>query len=482
MKLSFLNAPKAIALGTYGPPFLRLPFRLPVAEAKTHMHCIGITGSGKSRFLAGLYLELYRRGLSATLIDPHGDLSRLVLATLVHRGAFRNPQAFKNILYLDLPAAERQGRFLPFNVLNQPYDAHTTARAVLEALKRAWPSLDQGNAPTFENIVLAGTFVLIANKLPLPMLHDLLVNKSFRNRLLATTKDEQVIGFFKDRFDRWAREQPLLIESSLRRAFLLTFGPTLRYSLSQQSNLLNFRKLIEGNQFLIINLALGDGDSRRLLGCLLTVSAEQAALSRADLPPKQRLNGHYLLVDEFAEFTSQSEETLARILNLCRKYGLYLVMAHQNWSQTSERLRGALQNVGIEVAFTLGRRDAEYSAAMLGRVDPLAVKHEVVDDVALKRTHPVFYSLPEQWESWCQTLQGLKPREAVVRRPSGKVYQIRTLPIPDPKVDPKQLKGVEDYFLRTYFRPKADIEQMLSNYRKLEIAPATRRRLLIAKN
>src|SRR5919202_1432031 len=108
---------KSIKLGTYGPFFLPLSLKFSRQEVCTHLHCIGISGSGKSRFLAGLYLGLLRAGLSATLIDPHGDLARLVLAHLVADGYFQQPGAYQQLLYLDLPAAERAGRFFPFNVL-----------------------------------------------------------------------------------------------------------------------------------------------------------------------------------------------------------------------------------------------------------------------------------------------------------------------------------------------------------------------------
>jgi len=61
-----------LKLGTYGFPLLRRTLSLPLDQARAHMHVMGITGSGKSRFLAGLFLSLLDAGLSATLVDPHG--------------------------------------------------------------------------------------------------------------------------------------------------------------------------------------------------------------------------------------------------------------------------------------------------------------------------------------------------------------------------------------------------------------------------
>src|ERR671939_320926 len=69
-------------------------------EARAHMHVLGKTGSGKSYFLAGLFLSMHQAGMPATLIDPHGDLAEMVLSHLVQRGAFQNPDTYDKLVYL----------------------------------------------------------------------------------------------------------------------------------------------------------------------------------------------------------------------------------------------------------------------------------------------------------------------------------------------------------------------------------------------
>ena len=49
-------------------------------------------------------------------------------------------------MYLDIPGAAKSGRYLKYNVLNQPYDTHTTSRLTMDAMRRAYPELD-GVAP-----------------------------------------------------------------------------------------------------------------------------------------------------------------------------------------------------------------------------------------------------------------------------------------------------------------------------------------------
>src|SRR5687767_8703828 len=281
-------------------------------QARAHMHVLGKTGSGKSYFLAGLFLAMYEAGMPVTLIDPHGDLAELVLTHLVQRGEFAHRAAYDRLVYLDLPAAARAGRYLPFNYLKQPYDDSAMAELVAEAARRAWPELAQG-APTFENILKHSVIALRQNGLPLTKLADLLVNKDFREQLLRNVTDPQVVRFFHLRMDQWGRDEAHMKESTLNRADLLTLSPVLRHSLGSTENRLSFRELIDSGRSLIVNLALPHQDARRLFGCLLTVGMESAALSRAD--NRTARIPHHLMIDEFSQFMAQSEQSLTRMLS-----------------------------------------------------------------------------------------------------------------------------------------------------------------------
>ena len=109
-------------------------------------------------------------------------------------------------------------------------------------------------------------------------------------------------------------------------------------------------------------------EASRLLGCLLTVGYEQAALSRANTTERR---SHHLIIDEFHNFATHSSQAFASMLSQTRKYGLYLGLAHQFWGQANQYLQEALQNTGIEVVFNVGRSDAEYTAKQFCRIDPL---------------------------------------------------------------------------------------------------------------
>lgn len=459
----------ALHLGSYGLPLLRRGFRLSPFHTNSHMHVLGVTGSGKSKLLTQIVLELYRTGRAFTLIDPAGDLARDVLQYLIARGVYQDESAYRKILYLDLSAAQRKRLFLPFNVLAQNQPDDVIASNTKDTFHRAWPELSQG-AAVFDTLLPDAVLLLAHNQLPLTALHELLINDSFREWLLSRESDPFLLSSFRNVYDRLRKhDQVQYAGSVLRRARQLTQIEVLRHGLGQREMGLDFRRIIDTNTSVIVNLALGNLDAQRLLGCFLTVAAEQAALSRADLRAADRKNSHHLIIDEFANFTAQSSKALMTMLSQTRKYGLFLVMAHQNWTQADIELRGAMQNVRVEVALELGPDDAEYTARRIGQVDPLKVKHEVEDAAALERTHPLFESLPEQWHGTRQEFLNLLPGQAYVslsgikpyplpwrwlfKRSPRRLQKIWVQRLPDPDVDPQLLAEVEQEYLRRYFRP-----------------------------
>jgi hypothetical protein len=437
---------------------------LPIRELM-HTHCIGKSNYGKSRWLASLFLMLLSRGVSATLIDPTGDLSRLVLHQLIATGYFEQPDAFDRLVYLDIPGALQQGRYLPFNVLNTGYDPYAASDMVLEAFRRLWPGLKDGTSTTIESLVKMSAFVLVSHQLPLlPFMYYVLTDTPWREYLLRNIDDTLVVQFFQ-RYSLLQRKgQMQLIEPTLKRINLLAFSPVLHYSLGQSENsVLNFGTILETNRSLIINLNLPDLTAQRLLGCLLTVSAEYGAKARGAIPAEQRTGTHMLILDEFQNFTAQSEEAMNTILDECRKYQLFLCLAHQNWGQIPPSLRGALNSCGIEVVFKLERSDAEQSAPLVGfQFDPYLVKYRVPNPLRRLDSAPQFYSVAEQREMHIEAIARLEKREAFVRLPDSRLYKMRSLTVDDPVIDGKILHAIEERYLSIFFRPQAEIEAAIA--------------------
>lgn len=413
--------------------------------ARAHLRVVGVTGSGKSKLLASLILQLLNCGIGVALLDPHGDLCDDILTALLDSGFFADQRAYERLWYVDF---SRTDRFVAWNVLKQPYETHVTARNLLESWKRAWSGLATGNAANLENVVLASAYALAAMGEPLTHMQQLLADRGYRERVLAHCPDPAIVAFFHERYDALGRRANLLNESTLRRAFLLTFTPALRFALSQRENRLQFRALMDRGVSLLANLGGLDPDTQRMLGCLFTVGVEEAALSREDIPEPSR-RPYTLVVDEFSQFSAQSQAALERVLALTRKYGLSLIVANQTLSQTGRRLEGALQNA-VQVVFRLGREDAAAIAPRLFAPDPYRLKER-------PDMRPTYMSAADQRLGFEQDLAALAPREAYVRL-GEQTIKFRSLGLSTPQSTPAALEALKERYARLLLTPRSDVE------------------------
>ncbi len=429
-----------IVLGTMSNGLFAVPdseFRLGKREQSYHGFFVGRSGSGKSRALQSIFLQHLNKGHGVGILEPHHDLSFDTLSYLVSKDFFKQKGAYKKLIYIDWA----NGDYVPFNVLagNQP--PHTVASLALDAMMRVWPELQ--TAPAFQTLFLSGVSTLIAAGLPITCLHQLITEKPFRDACLTKVTDPLVHQTFQN-YEKLGKDQLQEAGSLLRRAFLLSFSPLTRYTLGQPENWLDFRRIIDDGRSIIINLGnIGDDETKQIIGALLMVQIEQAALSRTDLPPAKR-TPFTLLVDEWASFAAQ-ERTISRLLSQCRKFNLRLYLAGQSLSQVdSRRLAGALENCKLLVSFGLGRDSAVTQSHHLAAIDITQVK----EPAATPNQHNQYMSVAEQFEIWAQQLQNLEPRYAYVKLEGREATLIKTVNMPDAEPDPAEL----DRVLRTYRR------------------------------
>jgi hypothetical protein len=451
-----IGSPYAVKGPITGHDLVTLP-----TSALMHAHCIGKSGYGKSYWLASLFVLLLSHGVSATLIDPSGDLARLVLKLLIATRFFETyPDAMERVIYLDIPRAAERERFVPFNVLNASFDPYSAADMVLEAFKRAWPALKGGSATNIEVLVKTGAYVLAANKLPLlPYLSYLFTNPTFREQLLQTVTDAVVRNAFTAYGFTKSGQVPASMVPTIKRLHLLSFAPVLRYSLGQPENTLDFRQLLDSNRSLILNLNLPSMDTVRFFGCFTTVYAEAGAKSRGAIDAQRRRGAHLLIVDEFQNFVAQSGDALSTILEECRKYGLFVCLAHQYWDQVPEGMRGALNQCELEITFHLERTDAKISEEVMGFpfIEQLRKPTPINPRKPLEYM-PQFFSRQEQRDIHTDAIVSLPKREAIVRLPGSQFYRMRTLDIDVRGVTERAIAEVENAYLTRYFRAKDTID------------------------
>ena len=196
----------------------------------------------------------------------------------------------------------------------------------------------------------------------------LFVDAAFQKYKVSKCRNTVVRQFWENEMAKTgAREKEEMIPY-----FSSKFGPfitntTMRNIIGQPKSAFNLRQMMDDGKILLVNLSKGKiGDiNAQLLGLIFVNKISMAALSRADIPEKDRRD-FYLYVDEFQNFAT---DAFADILSEARKYHLALIMAHQyiaqlqtrqNYEKESKLRDAVFGNVGTMMSFKVGAEDAEY--------------------------------------------------------------------------------------------------------------------------
>lgn len=443
---------------------------------QTHLYCVGQSGQGKSKLLQSLLHQMAASDLGCGVLDPHSDLANDLLVQLASYPRAMPwlllPDNQRRVVYVD-PA--RTDYLIPANLL---HNAHATsyevAENVIEAFRRVWPET-LAEAPRFAQIMRNAVFVLAECGLSLLELEPFLIDPDFRSRLLSGIHDPLVVSFFDQQYDRWGRDQLLMASPVLNKVSAFLFKPQVRCMLGARENRLDFRRIMDRGQVLIVDLGgFNDEETQRLLGSLLVTNLEHAAFSRRDLAPEKR-KPFFCMIDEFPFFCSRDQTSLARILSECRKYRLHLGLAHQTISQLpGERLQGALENAKLKVIFGTGRQTAQAIVGDLFMPDPGLVKHVVNDETAQERSHPLFESLYNQFEGFTQAIQRLRRRQVLVKLPDNdRVLKLRTPAVPAARISRSRLEEIKRNLARQAGKPRQELEREIAQ-RFVSEAPRTR--------
>ncbi|MFO7698008.1 MAG: hypothetical protein R6X16_12740 [Anaerolineae bacterium] len=288
-----MRGPKPqIILGQYGPLHLRR-CRLPLQSLDTHLYVVGRTRTGKSKFLQSILYQMIAQGQGCGILDPHSDLCDDLIDQLAPL-IYADPGLRERIVYFQ---PGRDDALVPFNVLKATGEPYVAAQNVLEAMRRAWPE-SLREAPRYSDLVLASLLLLLERQLTLLELPRLLTDPAYRQALLDRTRNEEVLRFFRDRFDHWGRDRALMVESALNKVGVFAINPRLRLILGSRDDALDLRGIMDQGRVLLCDLGRVDTETRRLLGSLIVTGLEQAAFSRKDTVLGDR-RPFWFMLDEF---------------------------------------------------------------------------------------------------------------------------------------------------------------------------------------
>lgn len=460
------NAP--LVLGKTGRFHLQF-YKILQNERRSHAYVVGTTTKGKSKLLEHCLYQDITHGRGTGLIDPHGDLADDILRYLVSREKFfqENHNADK-IIYLD---PTRTDYIIPFNPLVRTSGTpdYDLASEMVEIFRRVW-SDSLRDAPQFTNIFMNSLLVLLSNDLTLLELQKLLTDRDYREYLLQNVKNRDIVDFYHDRFDRWGRESPHMIESTLNKVNAFTLNDQLKLILGQKRSI-NLRQIMDEGLVLIVNLGSCAEETAKLLGSLLTVKIQQAALSRREISLRENRRPFYLYIDEFQTFVAQEGgvKTFTRMLSEAAKFGLHLILAHQTQSQMSDLMRGAIGNIGIKVVFGVERDDAELIAKSIFLPDIDKIKEQ---STGMEFTR--FEPLINQWEEFTQLIdkKSLPARDAYIVSQNRPAVKIHTIDVKDRNCRQEELDMIKKYSAMKWGRPVETIRIEIEQRNQPSVNPA----------
>jgi len=346
-------------------------FGIKQSDRLFHMYAIGKTGTGKSNLLETLIRQDIAHDRGCALIDPHGDLVERIVGAI--------PDARQSDLrFVNVPDPRQPFGYNPLKRVHSSA-IPLAASGLIEAFKKHWTD---AWGVRMEHVLRNALFALLEyGDSTLADILRLLTEKRFRRLVTAKIKNAPVRTFWEREYEQYSfRYRADAIAPIQNKVGALLADPLMRRMLTEPQRMLHFRRTMDRQEILLVNLARGrvGEDTAALLGSLLVTTIGLAAFSRADVPEDKRTN-FFLYLDEFQNFTTLS---VATMISELRKYHVGLVLANQHLSQLGEDVRDAvLGNVGTLVSFRVGPKDA----ALLSR--EFADRFEPIDFMNLGNHH-----------------------------------------------------------------------------------------------
>lgn len=335
-----------------------LIFGIKDIDRRRHLWAIGKTGTGKSTLIANMAIDDMKKGRGVAIIDPHGDLSDIILN-------YVPASRMNDVIYFNPNDRDRPIRLNVLEVKN-PAQRELIVSGIVAIFNKLY---GHSWGPRLEYI-LRNTLLALSEiqGMTLVDVPRLLTDRDFRHDAMAKLKDPVIKRYFENEFDKMPEK--MLQESIapiLNKVGQFVSSPMIRAIIERPSSSIDMEEIMNDGKILIANLSQGKigEDNAALIGAMLITKFQLAAMNRVDRSEAERRD-FYLYVDEFQNFATSS---FIKILSEARKYKLNLTMANQYMAQIPIEVQKAiLGNAGSIISFTIGADDARIIMKEFGDV------------------------------------------------------------------------------------------------------------------
>lgn len=332
----------------------------PEQRKSTHMHVIGTTGSGKSKFLEWMIRGDIRNGEGLCLIDRHGSLYEDVVKWCAYHNLLD-----RDIILLNPSEGDYVKGFNPFQKSQAELSVQIDNQ--ITVILRAWGTENTDETPSLERWLRCVMEAIVEKEQSIvaseylidffePEVRDYLTSSLSRQ---LTQSDWRSISEAKTPRQFYIDMQMLSTRNRLTR-FLCS--PQICRFMGMQDNNIDIGEIMDQGKILLVNLRPSDYLSRqnsKVFGALLVNEFFEQAFRRKRDPFGNPPKPFYVYIDEFQEFVNTPD--IAEMLDEVRKCGVHLILAHQRFGQieraSEDLLDAVLTNAKIRAVFGGSRRE-----------------------------------------------------------------------------------------------------------------------------
>jgi hypothetical protein len=323
------------------------PCYLSLEERLRHTHILGATGTGKSTLLHCLICQDIYSDIGCCILDPHGDLIDNILAYI--------PESrIDDVVIIDPTDQEYT---IPLNILS----AHSELEKELLAsdLVGLFKRFSTSFGDQMHNVLANALLALLYNTRPwhLGDLKRFLVEPAYRQNVLSSVTDPDITYYWQHEFAllKGGSIGPLItrLDSFLR-------PKAIRNMLCQKESL-DLSECMNSQKIILVKLPQGliGEENSYLLGALIIARLQQCAMARQAQAATER-EPFFIYIDEFHHFITPS---MASILSGARKYGVGLILAHQDMQSVAQIDSGIansiMSNAYTRICFRLSDTDGK---------------------------------------------------------------------------------------------------------------------------
>jgi len=413
-------------------------FGIKRSDRRQHVYVVGKTGTGKSALLANMVIQDIANGEGVCVVDPHGELVEGILTKIPENRV-------KDVIYFNPADTDFH---VGFNILELPDKKykHLVASGLMGIFTKIWAGVWSARMEyILNNAILA---LLDTPNSTILGISRMLVDKDYRQRVIAVVEDPVVKAFWVNEFEQWKdqfRNEAIAPIQNKVGQFLST--ALIRNVVGQSKSTIEIFDIMNSGKIFLVNVSKGriGEDNSALLGAMIITKIQLAAMERVRVPEDERVD-FYLYVDEFQNFATDS---FAGILSEARKYRLNLIVAHQYIGQlitnmaggpgVSTKVRDAIfGNVGTMVIFRVGAADAEF-------LEPEFTPEFVIEDIVNLPNYSVYLKL---------MVNGITCRP----------FSATTLPPFRVEASPTVAEDIIQESRKRYARPRAIVEEEINRW------------------